>query len=141
MTGVDWSYFDKFNNITDKYLPDYGEGTTMATQAVTAICKLVYKWYNDGDVYDNNYYLSGWANDLSSYANWLYKYIPETQAILDRISRIYSEGEYEDILKELADTVFTEDYLLVLDGEPVKDSIYSADGDFSFTYEDEDEWW
>ncbi len=139
MTGVDWSYFDKFDNIIEIYLPVKGEGENMATQAVTAVGKLVYKSSNDGDVYDNNYYLSGWANDLSSFANWIYKYIPETQAILDRISRITSEGEYENILKDLADIVFTEDYLLVLAGEKAVDSIYEAEGSFSFSEYDEDE--
>ena len=71
--SVDWSYFDKFDGIIDKYLPTKGEGETKATQIVTAINKLIYKWYNDGDVFDNTYHLEGWANDLSDYANWLYE--------------------------------------------------------------------
>ena len=54
----------------------------MASQLVTAVNKLVYKWYNDGDVYDNIHSLDNWANDLSSYANWPYKYIPESSDIL-----------------------------------------------------------
>lgn len=29
--GVNWNYFDKFDNITDKYLPNMGEGNTKAT--------------------------------------------------------------------------------------------------------------
>ena len=70
---VDWSYYDKpeFKAINSEYLPARGEGETKATQIVTAVNKLVYKWYNDGDVFDNTGALSGWANDLSSYANWL----------------------------------------------------------------------
>ena len=50
--GVDWSYFRKFEPFNRQYLPDRGEGDTLATQAATAVTKLVYKWYNDGDVYD-----------------------------------------------------------------------------------------
>ena len=67
--GVNWSYYNKFKPINDKYLPSYGEGKNKAEQAVTVVNKLVYKWYNDGDVFDNSYYLEGWGNDLSSYAN------------------------------------------------------------------------
>lgn len=67
--AVNWNYFDKFEAITVKYMPDYGEGETIASQAVTAVNKLIYKWYNDGDVFDNTKYLEGWWNDLSSYAN------------------------------------------------------------------------
>ena len=53
-------------------------------QAVTAVSKLVYKWFNDGDVYDNRFALPGWANDLSSYANWIEKYIPNTFTFLEK---------------------------------------------------------
>ena len=51
---VDESAFDKFEPIIDKYMPDIGEGDSLASQMVTAVNKLIYKWYNDGDVYDNN---------------------------------------------------------------------------------------
>ena len=67
--GVDWNYYDKIEALIDKYMSDRGEGENKASQTVTAINKLVYKWYNDGDVYDNTHYLDGWANDISSYAN------------------------------------------------------------------------
>lgn len=140
-----WSYFDKFDSITEMYLPSYGEGETMATQAVTAVTKLVYKWYNDGDVYDNTYQLKGWANDLSSYANWLYKYIPESQSILDKISSVNTDGDYEDlILRPLADTILNADYLNYLNTFAQKQgSIYDCDGPFEFVedYEDEDDYY
>ena len=70
LEGVSWDYYKKFKDINEKYLPDEGEGDTLASQIVIAINKLVYKWYNDGGVYDNvNSGLRGWADDLSSYAN------------------------------------------------------------------------
>ena len=50
--SVSWDYFDKFKDVVHKYLPTVGEGDTFATQIVTAINMLIYKWYNDGDVYD-----------------------------------------------------------------------------------------
>ena len=90
--SVDWDYFDKFEPIINKYMPDRGEGETMASQIVTAVNKLVYKWYNDGDVYDNTYILEGWANDLSDYANWLYKYVPKTQYTLELITKAHPQS-------------------------------------------------
>ena len=106
---ADWSYFDKFDGILNKYMPVYGEGETMASQIVTAVNKLIYKWYNDGDVYDNTGALEGWCNDLSSYANWLVKYVGgDCAEILMRIFDVYTGDEYELILKELADFMFDE---------------------------------
>lgn len=139
--SVEWSYFDKFGNMTDKYLPAVGEGTTKATQIVTAVSKLVYKWYNDGDVFDNTYELSGWANDLSSYANWLDTYTEEAGEILDQIKAIQfdCEDDYEELLKNLADTLLDEAYLAEMDKISRVDSIYSCSGRFKFEDNDEDE--
>ena len=142
---VDWSYYNdpRFEELDDKYLPDSGEGDTKATQIVTAVNKLVYKWYNDGDVYDNvNSGLNGWANDLSDYANWLYKYVPASKPILETIEGIYTESEYEDLLKELADTLLTEEFLAQENEEPKVGSIYECSGPFQFNehWDDEEEY-
>lgn len=129
MHGVSWNYFNKFKPIGEKYLPACGQGDTMATQIVTATSKLVYKWYNDGDIYDNTHYMSGFGNDLSTYANWLYKYAAGAAGILDRIDSCFSESEYENILKDLADLTNTEDYLKDYQ-QPTTDSIYTCNGPF-----------
>lgn len=140
---MDWSYFDKFDGICDKYLPIKGEGDTVATQAVTAVCKLVYKWYNDGDVFDNTHFLEGWLNNLSSYANWLRKYA-NAGYILDGIEDVINSTEYEQLLADLADTLLDEDYLDKRNHESKAGSIYDCDGPFRFVEdwgdEDEDEW-
>ncbi len=136
---VDWSYFNKFEIITGKYLPLEGEGETKASQIVTAVTKLVYKWYNDGDVYDNTGSMTGWANDLSSYANWLRKYTGAA-GILDRIRDCWNEGQYEDILKALADKLLDDEDLEQLAKQEKVDSIYEAEGPYQFIeYSDEDE--
>lgn len=137
--SVDWDYFDKFNDITDKYLPSEGEGDTLASQIVTAINKLVYKWYNDGDVYDNvNSGMQGWANDLSSYANWLNKYCKPASRILDSIYSCKDDDTYEGILKALADKCLNKDLLITME-EPKQGSIYNCDGPFEFTEKNDDE--
>ena len=138
--SVDWNYFDKFDAVIDKYMPDSGEGETLASQIVTAVNKLIYKWYNDGDVYDNNYYLDGWANDLSSYANWLYENVPGCQRILEGIEDCFNESEYEDLLQKLADSLLAESEILDYAESPKVGSIYECDGPFSFNeYDDEDD--
>jgi len=132
MNGVDWNYFDKFEFIIDKYMPSRGEGETMASQIVTAINRLIYKWYNDGDVFDNTYYLNGWCNDLSSYANWLYNNTTDDVcSILDNIINAETEDDYEFILKDLADKCLNEEFLKEFN-KPKVGSIYNCDGDFRF---------
>lgn len=132
---MDWSYFDKFKGIIDKYMPAMGEGDTMASQAVTAVNKLVYKWYNDGDVFDNTYNLNGWANDLSSYANWLAKYAQGAEDILNGITTLKSGEKYEELLAELADLILTEDYLEKLPTEK-QGSIYDCEGAYRYAEND-----
>jgi hypothetical protein len=138
--AVEWDYYDKFEELMDKYLPMRGEGETKATQIVTAVSKLVYKWYNDGDVFDNTYNLTGWANDLSDYANWLYEYT-DTDSILASIIACYNESDYEDLLKKLADKLLDEDFLAEQNKMEKMESIYKCDGIFKYEecYEEEED--
>lgn len=116
---------------TSKYLPSTGDGDTLATQAATAVNKLIYKFWNDGDVFDNNYGLKGWANDISGSANWLYYYVPETREILNRIYEIGSdEGAYKDLLWDLGNLVETK--IDELANSPREGDAYDEDGPFSF---------
>ena len=136
--AVDWGYYDKFDDLMNKYLPISGEGETKATQIVTAVCKLVYKWYNDGDVFDNSYVLEGWANDLSDYANWLWEHT-EADEILDKVFNCYNNSDYEDLLKELTDKLMDEKYLEEENKVEKIGTIYSCEGKFQFVEYEEDE--
>lgn len=140
---VAWEYYNKFDRIMDEYLPSTGEGETMATQIVTAVTKLVYKWYNDGDVYDNvNSPMTGWCNDLSSYANWLLKYA--RAEVLYNINDCFTGDKYEELLQDLADQYLDGEYLEQMNAQPKQGSIYNCEGCFEFSEEqdeDEDEWW
>lgn len=139
--SVKWSYYNKFEPIEDKYLPAKGEGTTRATQIVTAVCKLVYKWYNDGDVFDNTHHIGGCCNDLSSYANWLYQYTKDSWEILNKIEKCREDDDYEYLLKELADKLFDEEYLAEQDKKEKVGTIYNCDGKFEYdeSYNDDEE--
>lgn len=143
MNSVDWGYYDKFDSVNDKYLPSYGEGESLASQVVTAVNKLIYKWYNDGDVFDNVHSgLSGWCNDLSSYANWLYSHVPQCGSTLKSINDCSEDEEYENLLKDLADMLMTEDFLSSIEDSPKNGTIYSCSGPFMFSesYEEDDYW-
>lgn len=145
--GVDWDYYDapRFDKINEKYLAAMGEGDNMASQIVAAVNKLVYKWYNDGDVYDNQHGMEGWANDLSSYANWLAQNAAGAKVVLDKIFDCYHNNGYEHILKELADLTMRMSYLKNYEKLPKTGSIYDCDGDYEFSeesgYDDEEEEW
>ena len=130
--GVNWGFFDKFQNIIDKYMPSNGEGETKASQVVTAVNKLIYKWYNDGDVFDNTYHLKGWWNDLSSYANWLYKNVFESKHILTTIEEAETDAHYEYILKELAEKFLNKEFLQPLSEQEKVGTIYDCKGKFKY---------
>ena len=146
--AVDWSYYDRFEHLINQYMPRQGEGETMASQAVTAVNKLVYKWYNDGDVYDNTYELIGWCNDLSSYANWLHQNMGRwCKNILEGIKECDSDSDYEDLLQELADLILDERLLSWLNEQIKVGSIYNSklyNVPFHYvdrSYDDDEEEW
>ena len=139
--GVNWGYYDKFESLINHYMPMRGEGDTMASQIVTSVNKLVYKWYNDGDVYDNSYSLQGWANDLSSYANWLAKYVPAIRPELFEIVNCWNDNDYEQLLKKVADIAFDFQMLAKYETEAKVGSIYDCDGPFKYVEEEEEDEW
>ena len=130
--SVDWNYFDQFDPILDAYLPPRGEGRTLATQFTTATNALIYGWYNNGDVYDTKT-IDGGPNDLSSYANWLAKHDDQCKTILDKISNVKRYGDYEDILKELADYVWYQKDFTDLPDTPKDGSIYDTEGEYTWS--------
>lgn len=144
--SIAWSDFDQFKGIEDKYLPVFGQGETMATQIVTAVCKLVYKWFNDGDVYDNTHYLEGWANDLSDYANWLNENIDNriVRDILFAGAYAKTDDKYEEHLYSLCEMVMNEGFLQEYAGKAAVGSIYDCSGEYSYrdySYNSEEEDW
>lgn len=138
--AVDWGYYDKYETLIDKYMPESGEGETKASQIVTAVNKLIYKWYNDGDVFDTTHHLKESGNDLSDYANWLYENTKNAWKILNKISVCYDDGDYEDLLKELADELLNEEYLAEQNKEEKTGTIYECNGKFKYEeYSDDEE--
>lgn len=144
VSSTDWESDPKYKNAVSKYLPDYGEGDNKAEQVVTAMNRLMFKWWNDGDVYDNHWanglYTEG-VNDLSSEANWLYKNGPRRlKFMMQGVHSCESEEDYEDLLSDIASQCFKPEYLEEASLQPKVGSVYNCDGPFSFEeyYEDED---
>ena len=134
-----WNDFDKFTKIED-YLPAIGEGETLATQASTAINKIVYKWFNDGDVFDNTYFLEGWGNDISSFANWLYWNIDGADVILRRIETARGDSGYTDLLYDLCELMENLDWEK-MDKLPKVGSVYEEKEPFHFVEDREEDYW
>ena len=139
--SVSWSYFEKFNDVIDYYLPHIGQGDSMATQIVTCVNNLIYRFFNDGDIYDNRI-LEGYT-DVSSYANWLYKNVSKSKQILDQIENCYNTDEYRYILKQLADNFLNFHFLTPYSNKAVQGNIYECDGPFSVEdhYEDDEDFY
>lgn len=129
---MSWKYFEKFGPVLNKYMPERGKGTTIAAQTATAVNRLVSKWFQNGDIYDNvRTVLYGGLNDLSPCANWMYKHRPESRDILNRIPRCCSYHDYEDLLAALADLLLDEQSLELYMQVPSQDSIYDCRGPFA----------
>lgn len=146
--GVNIDYFDKFDNIIKEYISVEGNGKNKANQIATAVGNLIYSWYNDGDVFDNVHTrLKGWVNNISSYANWLYRYCKEAKDVLETaFSESFLTGktsihntEYEELLKYLANVCLTEELLNKYRDQNKEGSIYDCEGPFKFIEENEEE--
>lgn len=136
--SLSWDDFStpESDRISDKYLPESGQGDTMMSQAVTAASKIIYRWFNDGDIFAtaNEWCASNaFGNDLSSYANWLDQHIPETSKNLARIEDVYSDNDYTQLLYDLMKAVFTDEMAKKYAGKEKTGDIYSCKGDYKFT--------
>lgn len=136
--------FDKISKYK-KYIPDYDEGDTLATQAATATLKVVYRRFNDGDFIG---ILSGPGSEvLDSYVSWLATHIMETKDAIDALISSRTEDEYDENLEVLVDEVFNDITLDKYSKMPKEDSIYENeeliyyddDGDYN-PYEDYDDY-
>ena len=144
-------HMERFNQLTNEnslysilnkdYLPSTDEGTNLAEQLVTATNKLIYKWYNDGDV------IAGDGNDLTNYANWIDMNFTETPSIFVKAETIYNSND-EDylslVLIPLIEFVFDEDRLKELSNYECTGSIYNCGGRFesddnSYNHNNDDE--
>lgn len=143
--STDWH---KYDDILDKYLPSRGEGDTVAEQVVTATNRIIFRWFNDGDMYDNHWaygVVDSFEENLPNCANWLYNWGPHpVEEVLYDVFDCESESDYEQILENIAEICFDEEWLSSPQGQHKKEgTIYDCEGPFSVedTYDEEDDEW
>ena len=139
--SVSPDYFNKFHDVINKYMKRTGEGNTKASQIVTAVNNLLYGWFNNGDVFDNQEpyeWSEHCCNDISSYANWLDKYTDLFNILAD-VYECTTEDDYEELLKTLADTALNEEYLIPYASQSKEGDIYKCNGSFKYVIHHDDE--
>ena len=146
------SRFEKFNKVLDIYMPDQGEGESLASQIATAVAKIVYRWFNDGDTVSSKWMVQSGTDEggMSQFANWLYINIADSRPMfrnwLDKFdNESVTDAEYENFLYDMCKNLLDPDFLDGYSTEPKYDSIYNASkynkaGVFAPTRDDEDEW-
>lgn len=142
MITVDY-FINTYSDVIDYYMPNNGEGDTMASQIATAVNKLIYGWYYDDSVFETDLNFDiAWpdeVDDLSDRANWLYSYVPESRRILMRVFACSSVDDYEELLMNLADTLLDEDLLEKYDAIPKQATIYTCKGKFECHWDEDAE--
>lgn len=142
--------FSEFNDVLDKYMPAQGEGETIASQIATAVAKIAYRWFNDGDTISSKWNVEGESlpGGVSQYGNWLNKNVLEAHEFFDAYIEIFDghdlrTNEYEVFLYRLCEHLLNFDLLDGYSTEPKRDSIYNSgkykDGIFQGE-DDEDNW-
>ena len=109
------------DNWFDKLVPGSGKANTVAGEILRAMCRINYRWYNDGDYAGYGYgletvgsactYLIG-IDDLEWYVENLLNVTPEHDEEYEKALReLFSATiDYLESHKELFDTENTEDY-------------------------------
>ena len=131
-----WDDVDEYAKVLDQYLPDIGEGDTMASQVATAVSRIGYRWFNDGDTI--------WTDECQSCADWLYENIRGADRVISALNKQPFAGEpsldddidnddgrysdiYGDKLKKLFDISVNLD-LKGLNEEPAVGSVFDCEG-------------
>lgn len=101
----------KLDKLFDELVPAMGEADTVAGEIVRALCRLGYRYYNDGDIL-------GGVNGIyiAAPAGYLYAQIGREKNVgkyLDELYDEWREDKYENILDKLVSAV-----LDVLDDHP-----------------------
>ena len=131
-----WEDFESFGPVIDKYMPEIGEGETMASQIVTAVNRIGYRWFNDGDTVSGDIDPKGDGpsfspGEVSQFGNWLDKNVPEASAVfaswIDALESFDCDvAMYNDFLYELFETLLDEKLLEKYQDKPLADSIYDS---------------
>lgn len=127
------------------YFVSSGQGETMANQICVAVNTITGRWFNDGDVFDNESmpWICG-DGRCADCANWLVKYLHDDEVtdILSSVKDVEDEYDYEGLLQDLCDICLDGELLDYYDQYPAEGNIFRCKGDFKVVYYDgeNDDW-
>ena len=99
--GDDWS----FEHLFDTLVPDSGKCDTLAGEIVRAINKIEYRWFNDGDRFNEDYGIETCGQPAYFLADYIYEDEDEAP-FRDIILNVDTDGDdlaYERLIDELKD--------------------------------------
>lgn len=132
---------DKFFGLaTSEFMPEKGQGDTVANQIAVAANRIVGRWFNDGDVISKSCYLGYPEEHVVSCANWLYANGPQgCRGILRDAESAIRGDEYSDLMRSLCEECLDVDVLYTYADKPAVGSVFKCDGPFSAWDDDDDD--
>lgn len=134
----------RWEELTDKYVPDMGKADTIGGEILRAMNRLVYRYYNDGDTVDR--YYGGDLNILKSANDFIVSQRIPNYVDLEGFSDFIYEDNLCKNLKIVLDYIVanpnlfemenTEDFI---ENAPRNDAWYD-DGEDDEWYDDEDDY-
>lgn len=83
------------------YVPDYGKADTLKGEVLRALCRILHRYWNDGDRIGIDY-----GNETcNAPARFLVKKVPETAPIIKAMWGEYSDNRYEELMNGLEGTI------------------------------------
>jgi hypothetical protein len=101
--------YDRLEALFDELVPHRGKATSVAGELVRAVTRLIFRYYNDGDVFYWGYGLETCASSASYLADRYSSTIYAGQAIGEKYAREYDlspmDEEYESFLRDISEEV------------------------------------
>lgn len=134
------NYVEEFDKLFDELVPDVGPAATVAGEIVRAICRIVYRYYNDGDHVGVDY-----GNET---CNAPARYLMfASEGMLDHLVNalwgIDIDPVYEERLRALAEGTlqFLKESPALLEVPNTTDMLdFSSPSDYDYDDYDGDEW-
>ena len=100
----------EYEALWERLVPAQGPAATKAGEALRAMSKLYYRWYNDGDKIERS--MNEWDTHQSAARafNYLHRFRDAAsgftaQDLMENLLDAYTEEQYEEALEEMADAI------------------------------------
>lgn len=127
---------DKFDELTEKYMPSSDNADTLAGELLRAANRIIYRYYNDGDMCDYGY---GKETVNPAVRFLIAEGTPAIKLIAKRFFDFADNKQYKELLQKLADVVTEQiEKNNLTEVENTKDMWDYADPDLDKDDEEED---